>query len=158
MDQKGGQPAGKSSHVYVASSRGRMVVRLGLVIALVAMAAGTVMIISSRTTESVVITIASVVLLVACWGALKATIPQRVTVQGPVIEIRRDGKLHRFDLEDPGVDILVKDGEIAFAQYKDGWISVRAKDVDWKVFSDVVMHYQNQADHNAEERDKRFNS
>ena len=49
-----------------------------------------------------------------------------------------------------------RDGEIAFAHYMDRWVVVRSRDVDWKVFSDVVMHYQNKADRNAEERDKRF--
>ena len=31
-----------------------------------------------------------------------------------------------------------------------------AKDVDWPVFTNVVMHYQNNADVNAELRDQRF--
>ena len=67
------------------------------------------------------------------------------------------GSVDTFDLEDPGVDIRVKDGEIAFAHYMDRWVVVRSRDVDWKVFSDVVMYYQNKADQNAEERDRRFN-
>ena len=53
---------------------------------------------------------------------------------------------------------LLRDGEIAFAHYMDRWVVVRSSDVDWKVFSDVVMHYQNKADLYAAERDERFNS
>ena len=53
---------------------------------------------------------------------------------------------------------LTPPGEIAFAHYMDRWVVVRSSDVDWKVFSDVVMHYQNKADIYAAERDERFNS
>ena len=35
-------------------------------------------------------------------------------------------------------------------------VVVRAKDVDWPVFIDVLMHYQKHADLNAELRDQRF--
>jgi hypothetical protein len=97
-------------------------------------------------------------LLVILWSMLQAKIPQRITVDGSMIQIRRDGQVDSFDLEDPAVDIRVSDGEIAFAHYQDRWVVVRARDVDWKVFSDVVMHYQNKADLYAEERDKRFNA
>jgi hypothetical protein len=88
---------------------------------------------------------------------LQSKIPQRIIVRGSKISIRRDGQVSEFDLEDPAVDIRVSDGEIAFAHYMDRWVVVRARDVDWKVFSDVVMHYQNKADLYAAERDKRFN-
>ncbi len=143
---------------FVANPWGGRILRLMLLLAAAGTCAGLVMLISARTTFAVTLAAGSAVVFVACWAGLQANIPQRVTVRGSVIEIRRDGNVHRFDLEDPGVDILVKDGEIAFAQYMNHWVVVRARDVDWKVFSDVVMHYQNQADHNAEERDKRFNS
>jgi hypothetical protein len=95
-------------------------------------------------------------LLVISWAMLQAKIPQRITIRGPMVQIRRNGEVHRFDLEDPSVDIRVRDGEIAFAHYMDRWVVVRSRDVDWKVFTDVVMAYQNKADRNAEERDKRF--
>jgi hypothetical protein len=75
-----------------------------------------------------------------------------------VIEVRRDGHVDSFDLEDPGVEIRVMDGEIAFSSYKERWVVVRARDVDWHVFTDVVMYYQDKADRNAAERDKRFSS
>jgi hypothetical protein len=94
--------------------------------------------------------------VVGGWTYLKAKIPQRITVDRAIIEVRRDGHVHRYDLEDPAVDIRVRDGEIAFAHYMDNWVLVSARDVDWKVFSDIVMHYQNNADHNAERRDERF--
>ena len=38
------------------------------------------------------------------------------------------------------------------------WVVVRARDVDWHVFTDVVMHYQDKADRHAEARDKRFST
>ena len=56
------------------------------------------------------------------------------------------------------MELRVRDGEIAFAHYMKPWSVVRAKDVDWKVFTDVVMHYQNRADLNALLRDQRFKS
>ena len=141
---------------FVARPWGRRILMLLLLVAAAGACAGLVMMISDRSTFPVTLAAGSAVLFVACWAGLQASIPQRVSVRGSVIEIRRDGKVRRFDLEDPGVDILVKDGEIAFAQFMDYWTVVRARDVDWPVFSDVVMHYQNQADHNAVERDKRF--
>jgi hypothetical protein len=95
---------------------------------------------------------------VVFWALLQARIPQRVTVREAVIEVRRDGHVDSFDLEDPSVEIRVMDGEIAFSSYMERWVVVRARDVDWKVFTDVVMYYQNKADHNAAERDKRFST
>ena len=72
--------------------------------------------------------------------------------------MRRGGHTDSFDLEDPGVEIRVMDGEIAFSSYMERWVVVRARDVDWKVCTDVVMHYQNKADRHAEERNRRFSS
>ena len=100
----------------------------------------------------------SAVCLVVFWSLLQARIPQRITINGPVIQVRRNGRVDTFDLEDPAVEIRVMDGEIAFSQYMDRWVVVRARDVDWHVFTDVVMHYQDKADHHAEARDKRFSS
>jgi len=106
--------------------------------------------------ETIVVTGTGTGCFIVLWAVLQAGIPQRITVEGSMIEIRRSGQTDRFDLEDPGVDIRVGDGEIAFAHYMDRWVVVRARDVDWKVFSDIVMRYQNNADRYAEERDKRF--
>ena len=92
------------------------------------------------------------------WALLQAKIPQRITIEGPLIQVRRDGHIDSFDLEDPGVEIRVMDGEIAFSSYMERWVVVRARDVDWKVFTDVVMYYQNKADRHAEERNRRFSS
>jgi hypothetical protein len=96
--------------------------------------------------------------LVVLWALLQAKIPQRITITGPLIEVRRDGRVDSFHLEDPSVDIRVMDGEIAFSSYMDRWVVVRARDVDWHVFTDVVMHYQDKADRDAAARDKRFSS
>ena len=73
-----------------------------------------------------------------------------------MIEISGNGHVERFDLVDPSVEVLARDGEIAFRCY-DGRIAVvRSRDVDWKEFTHVVMHYQNHADRKAEERKNRF--
>ena len=95
-------------------------------------------------------------LVVAEWTLLQARIPQRIEVEKSVITIIKNGHHHRYDLVDPGVVLRVRDGEIAFSHYMRPWSVVRAKDVDWPVFTDVVMHYQNKADLNAELRDQRF--
>jgi hypothetical protein len=131
--------------------------RVAMVASLVALCVGATLTVTEKNFWAMVVTGVSAVALVVIWAMLQAKIPQRITVQGSMIQIRRDGRVDEFDLEDPAVDIRVSDGEIAFAHYMDRWVVVRSRDVDWKVFSDVVMHYQNKADTYAEERDKRFN-
>jgi hypothetical protein len=108
--------------------------------------------------DTVILTVVLAVLAVAQWTLLQARIPQRIEVEKSVITIIKSGHSERYDLVDPGVELRVRDGEIAFAHYMKPWSVVRAKDVDWKVFTDVVMHYQNRADLNALLRDQRFKS
>jgi hypothetical protein len=108
--------------------------------------------------QPVVVAVVAAVLAVAQWTLLQARIPQRIEVNKSVITIIKSGRRERYDLVDPGVELRVRDGEIAFAHYMKPWSVVRAKDVDWKVFTDVVMHYQNRADLNALLRDQRFKS
>jgi hypothetical protein len=151
-------PAPHDNYVFVAPNAGRSLLRLALVASLVGLCVGATLSVSERSLGAVVGTGVSAACLLVVWALLQAKIPQRITIQGPVIQIRRDGHVDSFDLEDPGVEIRVMDGEIAFSSYRERWVVVRARDVDWKVFSDVVMHYQNKADRHAEERDKRFSS
>jgi hypothetical protein len=158
MDPKKSRKAPSSNYVFVAPDSGRSVLRMSMLASLVALCVGATLTVTQRNFWAMVVTAVAAVLLVVIWAMLQAKIPQRITVQGSMIQIRRDGQVDEFDLEDPAVDIRVSDGEIAFAHYMDRWVVVRARDVDWKVFSDVVMHYQNKADMYAEERDKRFNS
>ncbi len=143
-------------HVFVAPSPDRKVVGLLMVFCLLLGGWSAWRLSEARTTGLVVTAAVCAVVVVTGWAYLKARIPQRITVDRAIIEIRRDGHTHRYDLEDPAVDIRVRDGEIAFAHYMDNWVLVSARDVEWKTFSDVVMHYQNNADHNAEARDQRF--
>ena len=143
-------------HVFVAPSPGRKVLGVLIVVALVGLGASLLQLSRARTTPVVALAVVCGLVVVGGWTCLKARIPQRITVNGPIIDIRRDGHTHRYDLEDPAVDIRVRDGEIAFAHYMDNWVLVSARDVEWKTFTDVVMHYQNNADHNAERRDERF--
>lgn len=157
MDHKKDKKSPSSSYVFVAPDAGRTFMRISMVVSLMALCIGATLTLTQKSFWAMVVSGVSAVLLVVLWAMLQAKIPQRITVQGSHIQIRRDGRVDEFDLEDPAVDIRISDGEIAFAHYMDRWVVVRARDVDWKVFSDVVMHYQNNADTYAEERDKRFN-
>ncbi len=157
MEPKKHIKAPADNYVFVAPDAGRLALRLGMVGSLVALCVGATLTFTQMSFPAMVVTAVATVMLVVIWAMLQAKIPQRITVRGSMIQIRRDGRVDAFDLEDPAVDIRVSDGEIAFAHYMDRWVVVRARDVDWKVFSDVVMHYQNKADLYAEERDKRFN-
>jgi hypothetical protein len=155
MDSKG-RPA--TDYVFVAPDPGRWLLRTLAVGSLVCLCIFGTMTISDRSLVTMIAAGVAAALLVISWAMLQAKIPQRITIRGPMVQIRRNGEVHRFDLEDPSVDIRVRDGEIAFSHYMDRWVVVRSRDVDWKVFTDVVMAYQNRADRNAEERDKRFSS
>jgi len=157
MDPRPTRKEERVDYVFVAPDPGRRVLRATLILSLVGLCVGITLSSSERALWTMVLAGVSAVGLVTCWAMLQSSIPQRITVRGSSVQIRRDGRVETFDLEDPAVDIRVKDGEIAFAHYMDRWVVVRSKDVDWKVFSDVVMYYQNKADHNAEERDRRFN-
>lgn len=157
MDAKNDKKPPSSHYVFVAPDAGRLLMRVVMVASLIALCVGATLTITEKNFWAMVVTGVSAVLLVVLWAMLQAKIPQRITVQGSMIQIRRDGRVDEFDLEDPAVDIRVSDGEIAFAHYMDRWVVVRSRDVDWRVFSDVVMGYQNKADTYAAERDKRFN-
>ncbi len=150
------EPRIAQRHVFVAPDPGRWLLRVTALVSLAALCIGGTMVVTQRSLEVIVGTGVAAVLFVVSWAMLQAKIPQRITVDGSIIQIRRDGKVDTFDLEDPSVDIRVRDGEIAFAHYMERWVVVRSRDVDWKVFTDVVMHHQNKADRNAEERDRRF--
>ena len=158
MDPKRTQKSPADKYVFVEPRPGRLLLRAALVISVLVLCVGAIIALSQRSIVSMVVTGIAAGCVVVLWAILQIRIPQRITVEGSLIEIRRDGQTDRFDLEDPGVDIRVGDGEIAFAHYMDRWVVVRSRDVDWKIFSDVVMHYQNNADRYAEERDKRFGS
>jgi hypothetical protein len=151
-------PAPHDNYVFVAPNAGRSLLRLALVASLVGLCVGATLSVSERSLGAVVATGVAAACLLVVWALLQAKIPQRITIHGPMIQIRRDGHVDSFDLEDPGVEIRVMDGEIAFSSYNERWVVVRARDVDWKVFTDVAMHYQNKADRHAEARDKRFSS
>jgi hypothetical protein len=157
MDPRKDRKSPSTNYVFVAPDRSRWFMRALMLISLIALCVGVTLTITERSFLAMVVAAVAAVLLVVLWALLQSKIPQRITVQGSMIQIRRDGRVDAFDLEDPAVDIRVSDGEIAFAHYMDRWVVVRARDVDWKVFSDVVMHYQNKADLYAAERDKRFN-
>lgn len=158
MDSKRDRKAAAATnYVFVAPDPGRAVMRVAALIAGAALVVGVTLTITERNFWAMIVAAVAAVLLVVLWAMMQSKIPQRITVRGSSIQIRRDGRVDQFDLEDPNVDIRVSDGEIAFAHYMDRWVVVRSRDVDWKVFSDVVMHYQNKADLYAEERDKRFN-
>ena len=147
-----------ANYVFVAPNHGRGLMRAAMLASLVGLCVGATLTVSERSFGAVVATGVSAACLLVFWSLLQAKIPQRITINGPLIQVRRDGKVDSFHLEDPSVEIRVMDGEIAFSSYLDRWVVVRARDVDWHVFTDVVMHYQDKADRDADARNKRFSS
>ncbi|WP_030482772.1 hypothetical protein [Nocardioides aequoreus] len=146
----------KPDHVYVARSPGRKGIAMLGIVAAVATASAGWRGWQLQSTGDLALAGGAAIVCVICWVFLTVTVPQKVIVTGSVVEIVRSSTTQRYDMEDPGVDMLVRDGSVAFGHYRDNWSIVQARDVDWKVFMDVVMRYQFQADINAEERDKRF--
>ena len=154
----GTQPQAPAGHyTFVAPSPGRRVVMITLLFTLLGLIYAAWQAVNGVGDVAIGASVGLALLAVAQWGLLQTYIPQRIDIDKSVITINRNGRLLRYDLVDPGLEVRVRDGEIAFAHYMDRWVVVRSKDVDWKVFSDVVMYYQNKADPNAEERDRRFN-
>jgi len=142
---------------FVAPRRGRAVL-MGLLLAAIVFTAFAAY---SAATEIesrpwIITSVASALAAVALWALLQSSIPQVVTIENSIIEITNRGHSERFDLADPTVEILGRDGEIAFRCYDGRFSIVRARDVQWKVFTDVVMHYQHHADRKAEERKERY--
>lgn len=146
----------RPDHVFVAPSAWRRVVGLVTVLAVVAAAATGLLSWRGRSVDLLVLALGAAAVAVVCWVYLSVSTPQRVVITGSVVTVERGTGSQRYDLEDPGVDLLVRDGSVAIGHYRDNWTVVEARDVDWPVFMDVVMRYQAQADHNAEERDRRF--
>jgi hypothetical protein len=143
-------------YVFVAPSVGRKITAALLFLSLGASGLGAYLAAHDAGTPALVLTVAAAVLAVALWASLQARIPQRIEIDRSVVTIIRNGKRERYDLVDPGLELRVRDGQIAFAHYMSPWSVVEARDVDWRVFTDVVMHYQNRADINADLRDQRF--
>jgi hypothetical protein len=148
----------RASYVFVAPHPERWLKRLAMLASLVGLCIGATLTVSDFSYGALLVTVVSAGCLVVLWALLQAKIPQRITIKGAVVQIRRDGHVDSFDLEDPSVEIRVMDGEIAFSSYMERWVVVRARDVDWHVFTEVVMHYQDKADRHAEARDKRFSA
>ncbi|ROR89783.1 hypothetical protein [Nocardioides aurantiacus] len=146
----------RPDHVFVAPSPLRVVVKLLLALSFLGLGVALWLLWQDQRTWLVAVAVVLAVVLVLCWVTLMARVPQRITITGPMVHIHRGAEVHRFDLEDPGVDMLVRDGSVAFGHYRDNWVIVQARDVDWRPFMDVVMNYQNRADSNAEARDERF--
>jgi hypothetical protein len=96
------------------------------------------------------------VLALVAWQLLASSTPQVIVIDGSVITIKRGGRSERFDLCDPDVQVRARDGELAFAHRDDNWIVVEARDVEWSLFTDVVMGYQWFADASADERSRRY--
>jgi hypothetical protein len=150
--------APSESYRFVARQRSRPFIQGALVAMLVLAAVSTYLALTDVGDSRVWIVgaAASVLVAVVLLTVLQTRIPQVVTIRNSIIEIRRSGQTERFDLVDPTVEVLGRDGEIAFRCYDGRFAVVKARDVDWRVFTDVVMHYQNHADVKAEERKSRF--
>jgi hypothetical protein len=149
-------PAGH--YTFVAPSPGRRVMMITLMFTALGVIYAGWQVSNGVGDLAVIALIGLAVLAVAQWVLLQTYIPQRIEIDKSVITINRSGRLQRYDLVDPGLEVRVRDGEIAFAHYMEPWFVVRAKDVKWHVFIDVLMHYQTRADVNADLRDQRFQS
>jgi hypothetical protein len=148
-------PAGH--YTFVAPSPGRRVIMITLMFTVLGLIYVTWRITDGADDKVFVSAlVALAVVAVVQWVLLQTFIPQRIDIDKSVITINRNGRLQRYDLVDPGLEVRVRDGEIAFAKYMEPWSVVRAKDVKWHVFIDVLMHYQTRADVNADLRDQRF--
>ena len=147
-------PAGH--YTFVAPSPGRRVMMITLMFTVLGLIYVGWQVTQGVDQVAVILLVSLAVLTVAQWVLLQTYIPQRIDIDKSVITINRSGKLQRYDLVDPGLEVRVRDGEIAFAKYMEPWYVVRAKDVKWHVFIDVLMHYQTRADVNADLRDQRF--
>ena len=100
----------------------------------------------------------SAVGLVVCWAMLQSSIPQRITVRGAAAS--RSAATAASTPSTSRTPPSTSGSRTARSPSRTTWTAgswCAPSDVDWKVFSDVVMYYQNKADHNAEERDRRFN-
>ena len=148
--------APEGHYTFVARSPARRLLMVTLLFTLLIAGYAAYLIFTVGGKAPTVVTIVASVIAVSEWTLLQARIPQRIEVDKSVITIIKSGHRERYDLVDPGVELRVRDGAIAFAHYMKPWSVVRAKDVDWEVFTDVVMHYQNRADLNAELRNERF--
>ena len=148
--------APEGHYTFVARSPARRLLMITLMFTLLFAIYAGYLVVTVGGKDVVILTVVMAVLAVGQWTLLQARIPQRIEVEKSVITIVKSGHRERYDLVDPGVELRVRDGEIAFAHYMKPWSVVRAKDVDWRVFTDVVMHYQNRADLNAVLRDQRF--
>jgi hypothetical protein len=147
-------PAGH--YTFVAPSPGRRVMMITLMFTVLGIIYVVRQLTLSAERPTIILLIVLAVLAVAQWVLLQTYIPQRIDIDKSVITINRNGHLQRYDLVDPGLEVRVRDGEIALAKYMEPWSVVRAKDVKWHVFIDVLMHYQTRADVNADLRDQRF--
>ena len=147
-------PAGH--YTFVAPSPGRRIMMITLMFTLLGLIYAAWQAVNGVGDVAIGACVGLALLAVAQWGLLQTYIPQRIDIDKSVITINRNGRLLRYDLVDPGLEVRVRDGEIAFAHYMEPWTIIRAKDVKWGVFIDVLMHYQTRADTNADLRDRRF--
>src|SRR4051812_10511280 len=112
MEPKTTRRAHRTDYVFVAPAPVRRLIQTVLVMSLVGLGVGVTLSVSELAIGPLLLLGVSVAGLLVCWAMLQASIPQRITVSGARIQIRRDGEVHEYDLEDPGVDIRVRDGEI----------------------------------------------
>src|ERR1700712_4479479 len=98
MDPKKVIKAPADNYVFVAPVAARLVVRIGVVASLVALCVGGTLTFTQKNFWAMVVTAVAAVLLVVIWAMLQSKIPQRITVRGSSIQIRRDGRVAQCDL------------------------------------------------------------
>lgn len=144
--------APNETYKFVAPVRGRAVL-LGTLLAFVILTGvATYFAVRDQQVGWIAAAGGSAFLVVLLWSFAQLHVPQVVTIRQSILEIKRHGTVERFDLVDPSVEILGRDGEMAFRCYDGRFAIVHSRDVPWQMFTDVVMHYQNHADQKAEER------
>ena len=129
---------------FVAPAPGRRLVALGLATALVLLVCAAYAAHLGGGGAAVTGMGAAALGVVVFWTVLGARLPQEVIVRGSLVMITRDRHTVSFDLDDPGVDVLIGGETICFSHYLEPWVVVRARDVDWDIFCSVVRdHLEN---------------
>lgn len=144
------------TYKFVTPFRGRAVLYGSLLAFVILTGVATYFAVRDQQVGWIVAAGGSALVMVVLWTMAQLRVPQVVTIRHSILEIKRHGKVERFDLVDPSVEILGRDGEMAFRCYDGRLAVVRSRDVPWKMFTDVVMYYQNHADRKAEERAQRW--
>lgn len=77
-------------------------------------------------------------MLVALFG-LSREGGREVVIRGSLLTVTHGRRVRVFDLDDPALDVLVREKAIGFAYRSEPWVVVRSTDVEWAVFQALVL-------------------